>query len=80
MQNTRKLQSEICGSFGQKPIPGQIPALSDQFKIMLTLNPRLIFVIMLLLSFSRSQTPTAKEKIAFLLSFYVIRPAKEKQQ
>ena len=80
MQNTRKLQSKLCGSFGLTASPGHIPAPPDQLKIVVKFNPKLISVIMLVRSFSTSQAPSAEEKIAFLLSFYVIYSAKEKQQ
>ena len=68
MQNTRKLQFKLCGYFGQMPSPGEIPARPDQLKIIVNFNPKLISVIMLVLSFSRSQT-SAKEKIALFHSF-----------
>ena len=76
MQSTRKLQSKLYGSFGQMSSPGQIPAPPDQLKIIVNFNP----VIMLVLSFSRSQSASAEGKIAFRLSFYVIHSAKEKQE
>ena len=80
MQNTQKLQSEIGGSFGQMPSPGQNSAPPDQLKIIVNFNPRLISIMMLVLSFSSSQTPAAKERIVSFHSFYFSYLAKEKQQ
>ena len=48
------------------PSPGQILELLDQIKTIVDFHPRLISVIVLVLSFSRSQTPSTEEKIAFL--------------
>ena len=58
------------------PSSGQILAPTDQLKIIVNFNPRLISVIMLVFSFSRSKTSSAKEKIAFIVSFYFIHSAK----